>query len=226
MFNNYSQNNYYNSSNQDLPSAGYYSPRSFERARAGLKSHWISFLTVNIFLFLINVFTGYDYPWHLFPLLSWGIGISIHSAVVKIRATYPIRADREFHVHLAVFLIINGFLFILNILSGFYYPWFIWPMFSWGIGLSCHAFAYHAKKRKMSGNPVSGYYVLWYPGVVCIFLAAVDLFTGNGFGWFLWPSVPIMLIAYIAVDKHANSGYYRNIRHQTMPLANQTTQVS
>ncbi|MHA1887547.1 MAG: zinc-ribbon domain-containing protein, partial [Promethearchaeota archaeon] len=64
------------------------------------------------------------------------------------------------------------------------------------------------------------------PGVVCIFLAAVDLFTGNGFGWFLWPSVPIMLIAYIAVDKHANSGYYRNIRHQTMPLANQTTQVS
>lgn len=206
--------------NEELPHRGYYSPRMYERARAGLKAHWTTFILVNLFLFLLNVFTGYYYPWHLFPLLSWGIGIAIHTSVVKIRERHPVRMDRNFLVHLAVFLIVNGYLFFINILTDSWYLWFIWPMLSWGIGLGCHYVSYRAKKRRLSGLPVSNYYVLWYPGIVCIYLALVDLFTGDGFDWFLWPSVPIMLIAYVSVDRHANAGYYRNVRRQTMPVVN------
>ncbi|MHA1522055.1 MAG: 2TM domain-containing protein [Promethearchaeota archaeon] len=202
--------------------------RQFYRAKAGLRAHWISFIAVNGFLFLINMLVGYYYPWHLFPLLSWGIGMGIHSAVVYIKYHYPRLIDRGFFIHFAVFLIVNGFFLAINLITSPWYLWFYWPMFAWAVGLGEHFVAYNAKRRKLEGKPISQFYILWYPGVVCIFLAAVDLLSGGGFGWFLWPTVPIMAGSYAILQNQENLATYRHNRRANLPLvhSNQSEPIS
>ncbi|WP_417886839.1 2TM domain-containing protein [Zunongwangia sp.] len=47
---------------------------------------------------------------------------------------------RDFYVHLFIYVIINGFLAYLNFKDGFdTYPWMLWPLTSWGIGLLFNA---------------------------------------------------------------------------------------
>lgn len=45
-------------------------------------SHLLSYIIVMAFLIFINYFTFWGYKWFLFPLLGWGIGISIHAFTV------------------------------------------------------------------------------------------------------------------------------------------------
>ena len=192
--------------------------RHFYSAKAGLRAHFIAFIAVNGFLFLINLLVGYYYPWHLFPLLSWGIGMAIHSAVVYIKFNYPRGLDRGFYIHFAVFLIVNGFLFAINLLTSRWYLWFIWPMSAWAIGVGEHFVAYNAQRQKLEGHPVSHFHILWYPGIVCIYLAFVDIFSGGGFGWFLWPSVPIMVLAYALLQNQENFATYKHNRRANLPI--------
>jgi two-component system LytT family sensor kinase len=44
--------------------------------------HLLSYIIVMAFLIFINYFTFWGYKWFLFPLLGWGIGISIHAFTV------------------------------------------------------------------------------------------------------------------------------------------------
>jgi signal transduction histidine kinase len=50
------------------------------------------------------------------------------------------QASREagFYVHLMWYGIVIGFLFVLNLVTSFSYPWFLWPAFGWGFGLVSH----------------------------------------------------------------------------------------
>ena len=43
------------------------------------RSHLVSFVAVNIFLFAINVMTSPGSWWFVFPLFGWGIGLAIHT---------------------------------------------------------------------------------------------------------------------------------------------------
>jgi hypothetical protein len=59
------------------------------------------------------------------------------------RAARQVRQKIGFYWHLASYLIINGFLIVIYLLGsvvaeGLYYPWFIWPMMAWGVGLLFH----------------------------------------------------------------------------------------
>ncbi len=47
--------------------------------RQGFIIHFILFLTVNLALFVIWRFSGARYPWFLWPLFGWGIGIVGHA---------------------------------------------------------------------------------------------------------------------------------------------------
>lgn len=51
-----------------------------------------------------------------------------------------VRAKIGFYWHLASYLIVNGMFLAIYLLSaiaadGLYYPWFIWIMIPWGVGL-------------------------------------------------------------------------------------------
>ena len=45
-----------------------------------------------------------------------------------------------FYSHAGVYALVNGMLFIINILTSPGDPWFFWPLMGWGIGLAAHGF--------------------------------------------------------------------------------------
>lgn len=56
------------------------------------------------------------------------------------QADRRVKAKLGFYWHLASYLVVNGFLITIYLLTswasdGFYYPWFVWPLLGWGIGL-------------------------------------------------------------------------------------------
>lgn len=54
------------------------------------------------------------------------------------RARKRVQDVRGFYVHVAVYLIVNLFLFALNILTTSGVLWFYWPALGWGVGLAIH----------------------------------------------------------------------------------------
>ena len=71
------------------------------------------------------------------------------------QAERRVKAKIGFYWHLASYVLVNGFLIIIYLITGlipgFYtYPWFVWPMFGWGIGLLFHFLAVF-----ISGNTTS-----------------------------------------------------------------------
>lgn len=62
------------------------------------------------------------------------------------KAAQKVQARIGFYWHLTAYIAVNGFLILVylltGILPGFYnYPWFVWTMAGWGIGLIFHYFA-------------------------------------------------------------------------------------
>ncbi|WP_353932922.1 2TM domain-containing protein [Okeanomitos corallinicola TIOX110] len=51
---------------------------SNNQKRQEFKSHLITFIAVNGFLILLNLFTSPGYFWAIFPLLGWGLGLLLH----------------------------------------------------------------------------------------------------------------------------------------------------
>lgn len=56
------------------------------------------------------------------------------------RAEQRVKAKVAFYWHLASYVLVNGLLIVIYLITGplpgFYtYPWFVWPMAGWGIGL-------------------------------------------------------------------------------------------
>lgn len=72
------------------------------------------------------------------------------------RAAQRERVDYKrlgFRVHLAVFLAVQALLFATWALTsrsdeGFGFPWFLFPLFGWGIGLAAHYAVYSAVSRQ------------------------------------------------------------------------------
>lgn len=45
-------------------------------------------------------------------------------------------------IHLAMYLAVNGALLLIWLVSKDTYPWFLWPMLGWGVGVLAHVIAY------------------------------------------------------------------------------------
>lgn len=61
------------------------------------------------------------------------------------KAKERVESIKSFYIHLAVYILVMGFLTILNLISGGF-PWVIFPLVGWGLGLLGHAseaFDYH-----------------------------------------------------------------------------------
>ena len=55
------------------------------------------------------------------------------------RAKKRVEALRGFYVHLGVYVVVNLFLFLLNIITSPDILWFYWPLLGWGIAIVVHA---------------------------------------------------------------------------------------
>jgi hypothetical protein len=57
------------------------------------------------------------------------------------------RADAKigFQIHALVYVLVNGGLFAINMLTSPHQLWFYWPAFGWGIGLLAHGAGVYAR---------------------------------------------------------------------------------
>jgi hypothetical protein len=49
-----------------------------------------------------------------------------------------VEARNGFVIHVALYALINAGLVVIWLATGRGYPWFIWPLFGWGIGILAH----------------------------------------------------------------------------------------
>jgi len=52
-------------------------------------SHLITFIIINLMLFIINIIFTPSFLWFLFPLLGWGIGLLAHTISIVIPSFFP-----------------------------------------------------------------------------------------------------------------------------------------
>ena len=55
------------------------------------------------------------------------------------RAKKRVEAKLGFYIHLAVYIVVNILLIIINLSTSTEYIWFKWPLIGWGIGVFFHA---------------------------------------------------------------------------------------
>jgi hypothetical protein len=55
------------------------------------------------------------------------------------RAKKRVDEIKGFYQHLLVYVLVNIFLFVLNVLTSPRDLWFYWPLLGWGIGVVAHA---------------------------------------------------------------------------------------
>jgi hypothetical protein len=61
---------------------------------------------------------------------------------IETVATKRVQARMGFWIHLTLYAITNTALIGIWFVTGRGYPWFVWPMFGWGIGIVGHTVAY------------------------------------------------------------------------------------
>jgi hypothetical protein len=55
------------------------------------------------------------------------------------RAKRRVEAKIGFYIHLAVYILVNVLLIVINLSTSTQYLWFKWPLIGWGIGVIFHA---------------------------------------------------------------------------------------
>ncbi|MDR3691666.1 MAG: 2TM domain-containing protein [Fimbriimonas sp.] len=57
-----------------------------DRQRREFGTHLVTYLIINAFLLAINLLTGIQELWFVFPLLGWGIGLAIHAYATLVKS--------------------------------------------------------------------------------------------------------------------------------------------
>ena len=137
--------------------------------RNGFRGHLISFIAVNGMLFFINMFTGGSFPWFLFPLGGWGIGLVSHMNSVRLLLKQKEELDKMpeltppqlkilkkihkmengFSGHIVSNIAVILFLFMINMITSPGFPWFIFPAVGMGIGIVTHWLNHAGKIRRL-----------------------------------------------------------------------------
>jgi hypothetical protein len=68
---------------------------------------------------------------------------------LRKRAVERVRLKREFLTHLLLYLGTNAMLVLVWAVTGHGYPWFVWPLVGWGIGMLAHAITLMMKLREL-----------------------------------------------------------------------------
>ena len=68
------------------------------------------------------------------------------------RAKKRVAALRGFYVHLGVYVLVNLFLFLLDIITSPASLWFFWPLLGWTIAIVVHAFSVFGSGRLLGAD--------------------------------------------------------------------------
>ena len=71
-------------------------------------------------------------------------------ADLRARALGRLQKKREFHIHVTVFVVFNALFWLIwgvvYAFTGFWFPWPIFPLAGWGIGVGFHAWDVYGNK--------------------------------------------------------------------------------
>jgi 2TM domain len=62
---------------------------------------------------------------------------------LRTHARQRVQARIGLGLHLVTYVLVNTGLVVIWAVTGTHYPWFLWPVFGWGIGLAGHVIAYY-----------------------------------------------------------------------------------
>ena len=66
-----------------------------------------------------------------------------------------VKAKKDFYVHLAAYLCVNTFLIIIwAVTTSGVFPWFVFPLGGWGIGLAFHFLDVFVLQRKLDRTAI------------------------------------------------------------------------
>jgi fatty acid desaturase len=80
-----------------------------------------------------------------------GAGAVPADALLRREAVRRLQKKREFKTHLLAYVLVNGFLWavwgaVYVAASGWWFPWPVFPLFGWGVGLVFHAWDVYGRK--------------------------------------------------------------------------------
>ncbi len=161
------------------PAAGSYDPlvedykdyaaNQAEKEKAGFRSHLISYRGVNAGIFFLWLMATPGFPWFLFVLLGWGIGLVSHFVGTrdKVRESQELdgsegltreqlriyrrlaKARSAWHGHLASNLATSALLLTINLVTAPGFLWAIFPIGFMAISLLSHLPAFKAKENRL-----------------------------------------------------------------------------
>ncbi len=63
-------------------------------------------------------------------------------ADLRRRVKERVQARIALGIHIALYVLVNLGLIAIWAASGAHYPWFMWPVFGWGVGIVAHVITY------------------------------------------------------------------------------------
>ena len=61
-----------------------------------------------------------------------------------------VQDKKDFVIHLCVYIVVNAMLVVIWAITNRGYPWFIWPLLGWGVGLVFHGLSVFVFDRQGS----------------------------------------------------------------------------
>ncbi len=139
-----------------------------EKSMDEFRGHAVTFIAVNAGLFFLNMITSSGYPWFLFVLGGWGIGMASHwgdrftatKNVQDLEAINDLSEDElkdlistqktrtAFYLHLISNLAVCIYLFMINILTSPGFLWSLIPSIAMGVGVASHWAQFSNKMNK------------------------------------------------------------------------------
>ncbi|MBN2151756.1 MAG: 2TM domain-containing protein [Candidatus Lokiarchaeota archaeon] len=122
--------------------------------KMAFRIHLAAYICVNLALVAINYLTSFFSPiWFVYPVAGWFIGIVVHGTVYALYVGGTSGAGRVgLVVHAAAYLASAPALAVINYFSSPGYPWCLWPVGFWLVGVVIHGMAYKAAASKASGG--------------------------------------------------------------------------
>ena len=93
-------------------------------------------------------------------------------------------------IHISVYIIINVLLILVNLLFTPEFYWFLFPLFSWLIGVTMHTLAYLLYARGVYPMAKRGviYHLTSYI-IVMLFLFIINFITLSAYYWVIFPAI-------------------------------------